>query len=131
MIITLTDQKKKGILINGLPFYLFVKTDELGRILQVFEKPDLTQINWHVFGEHRIVGNPAENHYDHTSGGLTWKEYPQKEGRQFKSKYIINESVLGIAHHWDKSAIVNQLSSSVGLLDSGATKQPQDFVGLL
>ncbi len=27
--------------------------------------------------------------------------------------------------------IVNQLSSSVGLLDSGATKQPKDFVGLL
>ncbi len=27
--------------------------------------------------------------------------------------------------------IVNQLSSSVGLLDSGATKTPKDFVGLL
>jgi len=43
-------EKKKVFLakINGIPYYIKVKRDISGNILQIFEKPDLSQINWHV-----------------------------------------------------------------------------------
>jgi len=95
---------EQPVRINGLPFYLIVKMDTSGNISQVFEKPDLKQINWHVSGEHIIVYNFLKTHFDHSSGAITWKEYPIKDGRPFESKYIIGESGLGIAPNWNNPA---------------------------
>jgi hypothetical protein len=96
---------KQAVMINGRPFYQFVEMDAFGNILQIFEKPNINQINMsHISGEHLIVNNPIECHYDHSSGAITWKEYPFREGKPYESKYLINGSVLDIAPHWRSEA---------------------------
>ena len=99
-------EKKKVFLakINGIPYYIKVKRDISGNILQIFEKPDLSQINWHVSGEHKIVDNPVENHYDNFSGGITWKQYPLKDGERFNSKYWVSGPCFGVLDSWTNPA---------------------------
>jgi len=113
-----TFEKKRGryfkqpVVINGLPFYQFVEMDASGGILQVFEKPNLKQISGgHVSGEHVIVDNPIENHYDHLSGASIWKEYPFKEGRPYESKYSISGASLAIMANWANPASFAIVSS--------------------
>lgn len=77
--------------VNGFPYYILVEKDELGNVQQIIEKPDLKQISpTHLLSVHIIVNNPIENHYDHISGAIVWKEYPIKEGKEFNSRYFLS-----------------------------------------
>lgn len=100
--IMITFEKKKGKYqkytdtINGFPYYILVEIDEFGNIKQIMEKPDLKQIPpGHYSGAHIVVDNAIENHYDHISGAMVWKEYPVKEGGDLGHNIFIVE-LLGL-----------------------------------
>lgn len=91
--------------INGLLFYLIIKRGNSDNIEQIFEKPDLKQMSeGHVTGEHRLINNPSENHFDHFSGLSNWKEYPEKEGKVFQSKYWISGTKIRVISSWNSTA---------------------------
>jgi hypothetical protein len=94
-------KEKYSVKINGLPFYIIVKRNMSGGILAILEKPNLKQIPaGHYIGEHIIINNPSQNHYDHASGAITWKEY----SKQFNSKYRTNGNNFGVTRAWANPA---------------------------